>query len=257
MALALFMEVLHFGHGVTSAAAGVGFTFSGQGTSTITSNGVAFGCPITIDCGTGTVQLADALELNSTRTLTLTSGTFDAVSYNVTTGTFTTSGAGQTTLKMGSGTWTLAGTGSVWNNNGGTLYKAPQTSYCLTPAHLLELFGANQSYNKLTIGGATGTSTLTISGNNQFTELASTKTVAHTIALGTTTQTFGKWSVTGTAGNVVTLTGTGTSHSLLALAQTALTTLQWAASALVPTLLPSSMLGPTALPQAHPLRPPI
>jgi hypothetical protein len=64
------------------------------------------------------------------------------------------------------------------------------------------------------IGGATGTSTLTFTGNNSFTELASTKTVAHTIALGTTTQTFGKWSVTGTSGNVVTLTGTGTSHIL-------------------------------------------
>jgi hypothetical protein len=74
--------------------------------------------------------------------------------------------------------------------------------------------GSNYSYNKLTIGGATGTSTLTISGNNSFTELASTKTVAHTIALETTTQTFGKWSVTGTSGNVVTLTGTGTSHIL-------------------------------------------
>jgi hypothetical protein len=202
------------GAGVTSASTGVAFIFSGQGTSTITSNGVAFGCPITIDCGTGTVQLADALELNSTRTLTLTSGTFDAVSYNVTTGTFTTSGA-LPTLKMGSGTWTLAGTGSVWNNNGGTLYKGTADILLSnTSTSARSFFGANQSYNKLTIGGATGTSTLTISGNNQFTELASTKTVAHTIALGTTTQTFGKWTVTGTAGNVVTLTGTGTSHIL-------------------------------------------
>jgi hypothetical protein len=74
--------------------------------------------------------------------------------------------------------------------------------------------GGGLSYNKLTIGGTTGTSTLTIGNNNQFTELASTKTVAHTIALGSTTQTFGKWTVTGTSGNVVTLTGTGTSHVL-------------------------------------------
>jgi hypothetical protein len=64
------------------------------------------------------------------------------------------------------------------------------------------------SYNKLTIGGATGTSTTIISGNNQFNELASTKTVAHTINFNNTTQTFGKWSVTGTAGNVVTIAGT-------------------------------------------------
>jgi hypothetical protein len=47
---------------------------------------VVFLAGITIDCGTGTVQLADALELPSARTLTLTSGTFDAVSYNVTAG---------------------------------------------------------------------------------------------------------------------------------------------------------------------------
>jgi hypothetical protein len=74
--------------------------------------------------------------------------------------------------------------------------------------------GGSLSYNKLTIGGATGTSTLNIVDNNQFTELASTKTVAHTIALAATTQTFGAWTVTGTLGNVVTLTGTGTAHLL-------------------------------------------
>jgi hypothetical protein len=113
---------------------------------------------------------------------------------------------------MGSGTWTFSGTGAVWGFGGTTyiLYKGTADILLSDTTHLLVLLLAATSYNKLTIGGATGTSTLTISGNNQFTELASTKTVAHTIALGTTTQTFGKWSVTGTAGNVVTLTGTGT-----------------------------------------------
>jgi hypothetical protein len=218
-----------FGTGVTANTSTQVPVFSGRGTSTITSNGVAFGSSITIDCGPntglGTVQLADALELNSARGVTLNSGTFDAVSYNVTTGTFTMSGA-VTTLKMGSGTWTLSGTGSVWNNNGAIIYRGTADILLSnTSTSARSFFGANQSYNKLTIGGATGTSTLTISGNNQFTELASTKTVAHTIALGTTTQTFGKWSVTGTAGNVVTLTGTGTTTSLQALAQTVSTIL--------------------------------
>jgi trimeric autotransporter adhesin len=204
-----------FGTGVTSSSASGTITFAGLGTSTITSNGVVFGNPITIACGTGTVQLADALELDSARTLTLTSGTFDAVSYNVTAGRHSCSVSG-TTLKMGSGTWTLSGTGNVWTASGGlTLYKGTADillSNTTTTARTFQ--GSSLSYNKLTIGGATGTSTLTISSNNQFTELASTKTVAHTIALGSTTQTFGKWSVTGTSGNVVTLTGTGTSHIL-------------------------------------------
>jgi hypothetical protein len=118
------------------------------------------------------------------------------------------------------------------------------------------LTGSGFSYNKLTIGGATGTSTLTIGGNNQFTELASTKTVAHTIALGTTTQTFGKWSVTGTAGNVVTLTGTGTSHILVGACTDGIDYLAMGSIRFAATLLPSSMLVP-AQPQVHPLLPPI
>ena len=204
-----------FGTGVTSSNTGA-ITFAGKSTQTITSNGIAFGSAITIDCGTGTVQLADAIELASTRTLTLTSGTFDAVSYNVTAGLFSANVAGPT-LKMGSGTFTASGTGNVWTAFSGlTLYKGTADILLSNTTTTARTFaGGGQSYNKLTIGGATGTSTLTITSNNTFTELASTKTVAHTIALGTTTQTFGKWSVTGTSGNVVTLTGTGTSHSLV------------------------------------------
>ena len=202
-----------FGTGVSSVSTTGAPTFSGRGTQTLTSNGVTFGCGVTIDCATGTVQLADALTLNSARTLTLTSGTFDAVTYNVTTGSFV-SAAG--TLKMGSGTWTLSGTSTVWSPATGMVFYKSTANIVLSDTSVTaRIFsGAGFSYNKLTIGGTTGISTLTISGNNQFTELASTKTVAHTIALGTTTQTFGKWTVTGTVGNVVTLTGTGTSHIL-------------------------------------------
>jgi fibronectin-binding autotransporter adhesin len=212
-----------FGTGVSSTSTTGTITFAGRSTSTITSNGVAFGCPITIDCGPGTVQLADALELNSARTFKLTSGTFDAVSYNVTAGRVSLSAASGNpakALKMGSGTWTLSGTGNIWgdggfNTGGFTLYKGTANILLSDTSGATRLFsGGNLSYNKLTIGGATGTSTFTITNNNQFTELASTKTVAHTIALGTTVQTFGKWSVTGTSGNVVTLTGTGTGHIL-------------------------------------------
>lgn len=206
-----------FGTGVTSSSTIGTITFAKRGTQTITSNGVSFGCPITIDCVTGTTNLGDALSLGSTRTLTLTSGTFDAVSYNVTTGLFNVSTPTNTTLKMGSGTWTLSGTGNIWmsTNDVGTFYKGTANIVLSDTSTSARTFTGNtRSYNKLTIGGTTGTSTLTITGDNQFTELASTKTVAHTIALGTTTQTFGKWSVTGTSGNVVTLTGTGTSHVL-------------------------------------------
>jgi hypothetical protein len=202
-----------FGTGVTTSSTTGTIFFGKRGTQTITSNGVSFGCNITVDSATGTVQLADALTLGSARTLTLTSGTFDAVTYNVTTGTFRTDVTTfSRTLKMGSGTWTISGTGSLaWliASSNFILYKGTANILFSDTSTTARSFnGAGLSYNKLTIGGATGTSTFTIAGDNQFTELASTKTVAHTIALGTTTQTFGAWTVTGTVGNVVTVTGT-------------------------------------------------
>ena len=206
-----------FGTGVTSSSTAGTITFAKRGTQTITSNGVTFGCPITVDSVTGVVQLADAFAIVSTRLFTLLTGTFDSVSYNVSIGTFNSTPTSSRSLKMGTGTWTLGAAGTVWTvvSTGFAFYKGTANIILSNTSTTARSFdGGDLSYNKLTIGGTTGTSTLTITGNNQFTELASTKTVAHTIALGSTTQTFGKWTVTGTAGNVVTLTGTGTSHVL-------------------------------------------
>ena len=209
------------GTGVTTASAsGSALIFRKRGTQTITSNGANLGFAITIDSVSGVTQLADAIGLSGAtyRILTLTSGTFDAVSYNVTAVAFTASGSTLRTLKMGSGTWTLSGTASIWNmttTSNLNFYKGTANIVLSDTSTSARTFaGGSLSYNKLTIGGATGTSTLNIVDNNQFTELASTKTVAHTIALAATTQTFGAWTVTGTLGNVVTLTGTGTAHLL-------------------------------------------
>jgi hypothetical protein len=205
-----------FGTGITNTSTSGILIFSGRGTTTITNNGVTFGHNVTVNCITGTVQLADALTLGSVRSLSLTTGTFDAVTYNVTTGRFVENG-GTKTLKMGSGTWTLSGTGNVWDVFASTLTFDKGTSNIVlsdNSTNARSFLGANLAYNKLTIGGNTSTSTTTITGNNTFAELASTKTVAHTINFGNTTQTFGAWTVTGTAGNVVTLSGTAVANVL-------------------------------------------
>lgn len=200
-----------FGTGVTVASTSGTLTFAKNGTQTITSSGVQFGCNVTVNNPSGTFQLADALSLGSTRTLTLTTGTFDAVTYNVTAGAFSgPTASGTAIIKMGTGTWTLSGTGVVWNLTAGTPTVIAGTSTIVlsdTSTTARTFAGGGRYYNKLTIGGATGISTLTITGSNIFGELASTKTVAHTIALGNTAQTFGKWTVTGTVGNIVTVTG--------------------------------------------------
>lgn len=207
---------INTGSGLTYSLTTV--TFAKRGTQTLTTAGKTFAANLTINNFNGTLQLGDALTFASNTVLTLTSGTFDAVSYNVTGGFVNISGSVSRTFKMGSGTWTIGGTSSMWDATSTTnlTFNKSTANIVLsdTSTSARTFAGGGLSYNKLTIGGTTGTSTLTITGDNQFTELASTKTVAHTIALGTTTQTFGKWTVTGTAGNVVTLTGTGTSHVL-------------------------------------------
>lgn len=204
-----------FGTGVTSSSATGTITFSKSGTQIITSNGVQFRCPITVAIHpSGIVQLGDALSLNFLRTLTLgvgtttqASNTFDAVTYNVTAGSVNCQ-SGSFNLKMGSGTWTLSGTGSVWNMAAIPVITAGTSTIVLsdTSTTARTFAGGGLYYNKLTIGGTTGTSTLTITGANTFGELASTKTVAHTILFqSSATTAIGKWSVTGSSGNVVTI----------------------------------------------------
>ncbi len=219
-----------FGTGVTCTSSAGKINFIANKNQTIRSNGVSFNSYVnfgsdssgTSGYGTYTVSLADAFSNSYSPSAITTShngGTFDAVSYNVTTLNFSSISANPRTLNLGSGTWTLTGTGTgsiaVWYILAPSLTLLKGTANFVlssSSTNAREFAGAGLSYNKLTIGGTGVSASTTISGNNQFTELASTKTVAHTIALGTTTQTFGKWSVTGTVNNVVTVTGTGTSH---------------------------------------------
>lgn len=202
---------INLGSGITVSSS-ASATLSGRGTQTLTSSALSVTLSLNIDNISGTVQLASNFSTGSTNTLTLTSGTFDAVTYNITAGLVSISGSATRTLKMGTGIWTLSGTGTVWDastTTNLTIYKS--TAYIIlsdnsTTARTFN--GGGLTYNTLNISGTTGISTTTITGNNQFGTLASNKTVAHTIALGATTQTLGAWTITGTVGNIVTVTGT-------------------------------------------------
>jgi len=182
-------------------------TFSGRGTQTFTSAGKTITFPITVDKPAGAFELGDAFV--SSNTITHTRGTFDVNNYNLTCTTFASSNSNIRTITMGSGLWTLSGTGTVWdfatttnltfNKDTADILLSDTTTTARTFA------GGGRTYNKLTIGGATGGSTLTFTGGNNFTELASTKTVAHTVRFAANQGTIDTWSITGTSGNVVTI----------------------------------------------------
>jgi hypothetical protein len=67
---------------------------------------------------------------------------------------------------MGSGTWTLSGTGTVWNCATSTNLRLIQNTSTIvlsnTSTTARTFAGGGKTYNNLIIGGATGTSTLTI-----------------------------------------------------------------------------------------------
>lgn len=197
---------LTLGSGVTVAGTGAQ-TFVGRGTIVFTIAGKTITFPIVVDAPSGTFQLGDAY--TSSSTITHTGGTFDANNYNLTCTTFGSSNSNTRTITMGSGLWTLSGAGiNVWNTSTTTnLTFNKDTANILlssTTTALREFNGGGLTFNKLTIGGATGTSTVLIIGANSFSELASTKTVAHTVRFSSSGNTIGTWSITGTAGNVVT-----------------------------------------------------
>jgi hypothetical protein len=186
-----------------------------SGTQDITSNGATINFPLTQAGAGGTVRLLDALTLGSTRAYTLTNGTFNANNFAVTVGAFSSSNSNTRTLTMGSGAWTLSGTtGSVWDTTtttGLTFNKdTANITLSATGTTTRTFAGGNLTYNNLVIGGSTGASTLTFAGDSTFGTISSTKTVAQTILFtpGTTT-TVANWTVTGSAGNVLTIGSVG------------------------------------------------
>jgi hypothetical protein len=194
---------------------GAGVTISGTSSQTfsgrsaimdITTTGKTITFPIVADTPDGTLRLADSLL--STGSITLSRGTLNANNFNLTCASFSSSNSVTRTITMGSGLWTLSGTGTVWNTSTATnLTVNTNTANILlsnntTTSRTFSASGA--AYNKLTIGGTTSTSVTSFSGGMTFAELASTKTVAHTIRLTSNINTIETWSITGTPGNVVT-----------------------------------------------------
>lgn len=188
-------------------------TFSGtSGTQTITTNGVACNSPFTVDGVGGTVLLAGNFSMDgaSARTLTLTNGTFNASNFNVTCGLFSSSNSNVRTVTMGSGTWTLTGTGTVWNFSTTTnlTYNVGTSTVIVTDTSASSKtlnFAGPTAFNTLTIpSGGSGAIIFTATANRPITTLNITgpKTI--------TFNTSGSYivtnlNITGSAGNLVTM----------------------------------------------------
>ena len=180
-----------------------------NGTGTIITAGKLIGTlVIGNDNDTITVTLGDNFTNQTSpfvRSIFLSAGTFDTNNQTLT--TFSIEAANDSynkILNLGSSTVNLSASSPLSLLTSTNLTFNAGTSQINLSSSVAAIAGTGHTFHIVSFTG-TSTGTKTISANNTFFELASTTPVAHTITFQGNQGTIGKWSITGSAGNVVTI----------------------------------------------------
>lgn len=158
---------------------------------------------------TGTYTMNGNLLLSGTPAITQIVGTFDADNYNITGGSFSSANTNTRVVNMGSGTWTMTGTGTVWGTTGAGITLNPGTSTIdITDTSIASktFTGGSLTYYNLK---ATGDNII-VSGSNTFNTLNLNNaglTTGLSLTAGTT-QTVSSMTNNGSAGNLTKLIST-------------------------------------------------
>jgi hypothetical protein len=206
------------GTGITNSSNITGsYTFAGRTTQQITSAGRSFAQAITINSPSGSVTLQDAMTTPtaSTGTTTLTQGTLDLQSYTLSTGNFSSTNSNTRTIAFGTGQISCTGTGTAWTTATTTGLTVTGTgTISLTSASSKTFAGGGFSYSSVTLNQG-GAGNLTITGSNTFSNITNTVQPASVLFTAGTTSTFSSFSLSGTAGNLITIGSvTAASHTL-------------------------------------------
>jgi hypothetical protein len=187
---------------ISFSVSGASLTFSKTtGTQTLTTSGFTVPTSLTLDGVGGTLQLIDNLTVSVQ--LSVVNGTFDADNKNVTVDSFNSSYSSTRTIALGSGTWTVIGTGTVWNTTTTTGLTVTGTAFInCTSASAKTFAGGSASYSTLNNGGS---GALTISGNGTYDTISNTVQPTTITFTSGATKTITNFNVSGTAGNLVTI----------------------------------------------------
>lgn len=181
------------------------FLANSSGTKTVTSNGVTINSPVRRQTASGTTILADDFTLSSSRSLTLNAGTFNANGKNVSIPSFALASGLTKVLTLGSGTWTVTGSGTAWDantNSTGFSVSASTGTISMTSASAKTFAGNAKTWPTLNQGGS---GALTIQQSNTFANITNTVQPATITLTSGTTQTVTNFGVSGTSGNLITL----------------------------------------------------
>jgi len=188
-----------------------------SGTKTITSNTKTLPYPVVFTGVGGTWQLLDAMTLGSSNAAALTNGTLDLNGFTLTASNIVIN-AGTKNITFNGGTLLLTSGGSFifWNANPTGFTTTAGTgvgTISMTAATAKTFVGGGSTFNcTLNQGGA---GDLTITGSNTFSNITNTVQPASVLFTAATTSTFTSFSLSGTAGNLITIGSvTAASHTL-------------------------------------------
>jgi hypothetical protein len=186
-----------------------GITLVLQGTGTVTTAGKLIGTTQIGDTDDSiTVTLGDAWTSVSSpvaRSIFVAAGTFDTNNQTLTTAGINESNDNYNkTVNLGSSTVDLTAQPPLRILTATNLTFNAGTSQINLSSSFASIGGTGHTFYRVSFNGP-NTGTKTISANNSFFELASTTPVAHTITFQGDQGTIGTWSITGSAGNVVTI----------------------------------------------------
>ena len=213
---------LLFGTGCTftGIASRLSFAFYGRTTQLFTSAGVTSAAGVIVNAPSTVVVLQDAFTCSKSATdaVTVVQGTFNANNFAVTLngaagGVRVDSGTAARTIAIGSGVWTISGT-SPWTltTTGATITGTGTLRF--NSASSKTFAGGGGDYSGITVANA-GAGALVVTGSNTFGTLSNTVQPTTFSFTAGTTQTIANWSVSGTAGNLVTIqSATAASHTL-------------------------------------------
>lgn len=174
-----------------------------SGTATIISAGRTWTQPITIACIGATLALGDAFNSSAAISSAGAQGgnnTFTTNGFNLICTTFSNS-VTTNTMNLGASTVTITGAGAAAWTTAATV-NAGTSTISLTSASAKTFAGNGKTYYNLNQGGA---GALTVSGNNTFNSITNSVQPTTVTFAASSTNTFANFSLTGTAGNLVTI----------------------------------------------------
>jgi len=168
----------------------------------ITSAGKTFNQPIEFNGVGGSWKLLDNFSLNTSRTQTLTNGTFDLNGYTNTVGVFSSNNANTRALTFGAGKLSLSASSGLNLSSSISVNYSTGSSIEFTSASGQTLAGGGTSLPTIRLAGAGG---VTVTGANTFADMVNSVQPTSLTLPASITTTFEAFNLRGTAGNLVTV----------------------------------------------------